>query len=86
MTIDLAEGSSIRKSLKDFVVDNAAICGHNFTHRDYLTNFRALKKTERSIIGGIGHQKISIHGRGDIRVKLSNIKFVTLKNASYTPE
>jgi hypothetical protein len=75
-----------RKGPRDFVVDNAATCGHISTRREHFSNLDEYPVDKRPTIGGIGPQRVQIHGRGDIKIKGANGKAIVLQKASYVPD
>jgi hypothetical protein len=74
-----------RNGIRDFVVDNAATCGHTSSIKSHFKNLITIEESQRPTIGGIGPQRIQVHGRGDIEIRLSTGRQIILKDASYTP-
>ena len=71
-----------RKGPRDFVVDNAATCGHISTRLEHFFDLNEFPVDKRPTIGGIGPQRVQIHGRGDIKIRAANGKSIILQNAS----
>lgn len=75
-----------RKGIRDFIVDNAATCGHVSTHKAHFEELDFIADKDRPTIGGIGPQRIKVHARGNVRLKLANGKSITLTNVAYAPD
>jgi hypothetical protein len=43
-------------------------------------------KDKRPTIGGVGGDRIDVHGKGDVVLKLASGRAITLKDVSYAPD
>lgn len=85
MTV-LSTGNSPRKGPRDWIVDSATTCGHITTHREHLQNYKEFNASQRPTIGGVSGERIQVHGRGDVRLKMANGRTITLKDVKYAPQ
>ena len=72
MSLTAGSNNVPRKGLRDFVMDNAAPCGHTSTQREHFKTLTLYPESERPTIGGIGSSRVQVHGRGDIHLKRDN--------------
>jgi hypothetical protein len=80
-------GGTPRKGLRDWVLDGAATCGHVSTSREHFKNDIEIFDVEnRPTIGGLGGDRVAIHGKGSVVLKLATGKLVTLSDVSYVPD
>jgi hypothetical protein len=88
MSMSLAGGGRVapRKGVRDFIVDNAAPCGHVSTQRAHFKNLTTTPGNQRDSIGGIGGDRVQVIGRGDVSLRLANGQGITLKNVAYVPK
>lgn len=85
VTVALANGGKLLAGPRDFVIDNAATCGHVSRHCSHFTDLVETDPHNRPTIRGIGDQRLDVHGRGTITLRLANGSHAELKNVSYVP-
>ena len=81
-----ADKTQIKKGLRDFVIDDAANCGHTSTNKDDFESLNIIEKSERKSIGGYGKDRVEIVGKGTIVKKLANGSTLKMHDVSYTPD
>jgi hypothetical protein len=85
MTV-LSTGNTPRKGPRDWIVDSATTCGHVTTHRKHLENYTEYDEGMRPTIGGVSGERIEVHGKGDVRLKMATGRTITLKDVKYAPQ
>ncbi|KMS65059.1 hypothetical protein BVRB_039860, partial [Beta vulgaris subsp. vulgaris] len=78
LTMALSSGRSPRKGLRDWVLDGAMTCGHISSCREHFQNLKMIEDEERPTVGGVGGDRIKIHGRGDILLHMASGSYITI--------
>jgi hypothetical protein len=88
LSVAFSSGSAApRKGLRDWVLDGATTCGHISTCREHFkADLKLFDKDKRPTIGGVGGERIEVHAKGDVLLKLASGRSVTLKDVSYAPD
>jgi gag-polypeptide of LTR copia-type/Zinc knuckle len=75
----------LKSGQRNWVVDNAATCGHVSKHRSHFTDLTIFDVDKRPVIGGYGGN-VRVHGKGSVSLRLANDSVVTLHDVSYAPD
>eukprot|EP00474_Spongospora_subterranea_P005436 CRZ05894.1 hypothetical protein [Spongospora subterranea] len=66
-------------------MDGAMSCGHISRCREHIRNLEMFEENERPTIGGVGGDRIKVHGRGEIVLYTASGTYVTI-TAGFAPD